>query len=599
MSANSAISKFKMVNGLIDGILEEKNISTNTLFPKICPIDAETRQKTEKLLESRERIREEIRDMGIEDFTDDLNIANYFLSCKRFSKAIRYYDSALAKNAQSYSALCNKGFALYSISKLDEATLCYDEALKIYKNIPEAFFIKGKILFAKQKFSEAITQFHNTLELEPENIDAKYHIGKSLMRLGNISDAIEILESIVANKDHIESLMLLGKIFVTEKKFQRAISYIDRLLEISPNNIEARFTIAKSYENIKNINEAIKHFEKILSINPNHVEANLSLGKIYRNIENTNNALYYFDKILDISPNHAEASKFKIELLEKNGNIDEAINFCNNLIETSPNPSEYILKKGILLFNNSKTEEALIIFNEILEKVKTSNIALFYKAKIFSQKQQQQEALLCLEIILKAEPQNLNALKEALNVSINIGKYEIALEYANQLLREFKSESILEKKALLLSVLGKHEESGQTLIEIIKKNDHNYKAMYELGKTHLILNNFEKAVDFFDASLKKKPFNANALLKKSLALFSLQRYDSAVLCLEQISESDEAYNYAQYQKSKIQMIQGNIEQSLETLYRVTKNNEMFRFIALNDPVFENILDIQIFEKNKN
>ena len=207
MSANSALVKFKMVNGLIGSILDENRISLNSLFPKLPQIDTETVSKIEKLLESRERIRFEIDEDNFDDFTDDLNLANYFLACKKFSESLRYYDSALVKNPQSYSALCNKGLCLFKLSRLDEAVTCYDKALRTYKNIPEAFFMKGKIMFLKQNFAEAINQFHSVLDLESKNIEAKYYLGKSLFKFGNIDDAIKTLESNIANNDHTDSLL--------------------------------------------------------------------------------------------------------------------------------------------------------------------------------------------------------------------------------------------------------------------------------------------------------------------------------------------------------------------------------------------------------
>ena len=101
MSANSALVKFKMVNGLIGTILEENNLSLRSLFPKLPQIDAETKSKIEKLLESRDRIKSKIDEENLDDFSDDLNLANYFLACREFEKSLRYFESALAKNSQS------------------------------------------------------------------------------------------------------------------------------------------------------------------------------------------------------------------------------------------------------------------------------------------------------------------------------------------------------------------------------------------------------------------------------------------------------------------------------------------------------------------
>jgi len=597
MTADSALVKFKMVNGLISSILEENRISLRSLFPKLPEIDAEVKSKIEKLLESRERIRVDLDEADFDDFTDDLNLANYFLACKKFPESLRYYESALVKNPQSYSALCNKGLCLFKISRLDEALACYDEALKTYKNIPEAFFMKGKIMYIQQNFAEAIIQFHNSLDLEPENLDVKHYLGKTLLKSGNIEDATKTLESIVENHDHTDSLLQLGQIFSKENNFKKVSAYLDKLLEISPNHIEAHLLLGKSYVLNNYFNEAISHFEKILSKSPNHIEAHLLLGKTFIDLTNFNDAFSHFEKILELSPNHMDALNSKILVLEKMGKIDEAVDCCDQIAKSSPDPTDSILKKGILLFNSNKSSNALAIFNAVLEKTKTNNVALLYKAKIYSQKQEFHEALLCIDTILKLDPKNPDALENAVELSLKVGNYENALSCIDQLLSESPlSDSLLIRKSRLLSILGLHEESGQICMTILQHDTTNVDALYELGKIHSILNNYEKAIELFDGALEKNPLDSNIIFKKSIAFFALQKYDVSILCLEQIAETDILYNFAQYQKSKIHMLQGNTKQSFEILSKIIKSNEVFRLLASNEIIFESISDTPEFMK---
>ncbi|MBN4046138.1 tetratricopeptide repeat protein, partial [Nitrosarchaeum koreense] len=333
MAANTALVKLKMLNGLIGSILDENQISLGSLFPKLPQVDTETRSKIEKLLESRNRVKGEIDEGNFDDFSDDLNLANYFLACKKFPESLKYYESALAKNPQSYSALCNKGLCLFKMSRLDDAISCYDDALSTYKNIPEAFFMKGKIMFVQQNFAEAITQFNNALDLEPENLETKYYLGKTLLSSGNTNGSIDTLESIVSNNDHADSLLLLGQIF-TKENDPKSLTYLGKLLEISPNHIEAHLLLGKSHVASSNFNEAISQFEAVLDRSPNHIEALLLLGKTHMDIDNFNEATSQFEKILEISPNHVDATNCKISLLEKAGKFDDAVECCDNLAES-------------------------------------------------------------------------------------------------------------------------------------------------------------------------------------------------------------------------------------------------------------------------
>jgi tetratricopeptide (TPR) repeat protein len=133
-------------------------------------------------------------------------------------------------------------------------------------------------------------------------------------------------------------------------------------------------------------------------------------------------------------------------------------------------------------------------------------------------------------------------------------------------------------------------------MELIKSNKTNGQALYELGKIHLILNNFEKAVDFFDRAISISPMNSKMILKKSMAYFAQQKYEDAILCLEQIPEVDDLYNNAQFEKSKIQMLQGNTKQAIEILSKVIKTNDVFKLVASNEVIFESISNMFEFKE---
>lgn len=126
--------------------------------------------------------------------------------------------------------------------------------------------------------------------------------------------------------------------------------------------------------------------------------------------------------------------------------------------------------------------------------------------------------------------------------------------------------------------------------------EQNWETKFQLGKTHLILNNYDKAINFFEHALKNKPHDSQIIYKKSFAYFSQQKYDLSVLCLEQISETDKLYDFAQYQKSKIQMLQGHTKQSLEILSKITKLNDLFKLMALNEIIFESISETSEFQE---
>lgn len=593
----SQVGKLKMINSLISSLLDENGLSATVLFTDSPQIKNEDKSNIEKLLGKRESLFKELDNFDFDNFVDDLNIANYYFSCNHLDNAIKFYDAALVKNPQSYLALSNKGLCLFRLSRFDDALACYNEALGIYKNLPEVIFMKGRVMLKKKEYDKAINEFYKITKLEPTNTKAKFYLAKSILKSGNKDGAIKILETIIASENHHDSLLLLGKIYFEIGKFSAAWSYLDALLKYSPNFIEGHILMGNTLSHLENPNDAIIHFTKVLEMSPNHLEAHINLGKIHMGLNNPNQALSYFDKVLEISPNHKTVLGYKIDLLQKTEKLDDALNCCQMLLESS-NDIEPLLKKGILLYNFDKDNDALNVFNEILSTNESNQTALLFKGKIFMKRGELHEATLAFRSITKIDPFNQSALEDLAEVSFKLGDYEKSLEYYNKLLEQSNMEKWVERKAGLLSILGRYDESALIHTSLVREDNARVRSLEELGRIHYILNNHEKAIEFFDKVLCREPMNSKVILNKSMAYFSSSRYEKAIFCLEQILSDDPFYFHAQYQKARIQKILGNVKQSLDILSRITKSNPDFKIDISQDLVFDDLKDIEIFEKKE-
>lgn len=90
-------------------------------------------------------------------------------------EALRNFDIAL-NNLKDPSKLKaawnNKGLALATLGKFDEAIFCYDEALKIDLMLKEAWYNKGRALALKGEHKKAIENYTKALEIDPNYADA-------------------------------------------------------------------------------------------------------------------------------------------------------------------------------------------------------------------------------------------------------------------------------------------------------------------------------------------------------------------------------------------------------------------------------------------
>ena len=98
-----------------------------------------------------------------------------------YSRAIEYYDKALAVEPNYVSALANKGLALNSLERYYEAIEYFDKALAVEPNHVNALTNKGLALNSLERYDEAIEYFDKALAVEPNHVNALTNKGLALI----------------------------------------------------------------------------------------------------------------------------------------------------------------------------------------------------------------------------------------------------------------------------------------------------------------------------------------------------------------------------------------------------------------------------------
>ena len=83
----------------------------------------------------------------------------------------------------------NKGAALYSLGKYDEAIKCYDKAIEFDPDNPVVWNNKGLALNSLGKYDEAIKCYDKAIEIDPDDADTWNNKGLALNSLGNDDEA--------------------------------------------------------------------------------------------------------------------------------------------------------------------------------------------------------------------------------------------------------------------------------------------------------------------------------------------------------------------------------------------------------------------------
>lgn len=88
-------------------------------------------------------------------------------------------EASLMTGLGDVIAWCNKGYALISQGKYDEAIKAYDEAIRLNPNLAAAWCNKGYACLGQYKYAEAIKAFDEAIRLNPNLAEAKQGADKA------------------------------------------------------------------------------------------------------------------------------------------------------------------------------------------------------------------------------------------------------------------------------------------------------------------------------------------------------------------------------------------------------------------------------------
>jgi len=114
------------------------------------------------------------------------------------------------------------------------------------------------------------------------------------------------------NMDELYSNLIL---LLQEEKFEKALPYLDKILEVQPNNVPILLNKGSVLIALDRSNESITYFDRLLKIEPNNIKGLASKAAALANMGETQSALDLYDKILSIDKNNEKIESEKARLL--------------------------------------------------------------------------------------------------------------------------------------------------------------------------------------------------------------------------------------------------------------------------------------------
>ncbi|NLV25874.1 MAG: tetratricopeptide repeat protein [Methanomicrobiales archaeon] len=324
----------------------------------------------------------------------------------RCLEAVELLNKTLKMSPDSSLALHEKGMALWTLGKRDEAMVLFDQAKKSDSHYLYPFDLKGRYLFEKRLFHEAIDAYEEALQKKPQDPDLMFQQGRALMKIGGYHSAINYFKKCLKIRPEFSSAwLLLGNSHKVLHNYDDAINAYEEAMEHDPGSTKYRKYIADVYlvkgkEALYKDGEyraSIEFFDQTIRIIPNHVTAWFSKGVAYKKLGAYRNATACFLRIVEIDPQNAHAYYEMAQILEKTRNIDESIRCYVETVRCDPSHTDAMFKLGNLLLESGDYKNAIAYFDRVLDKKPESSVTWFAKGKALQKRGQQKDAERCFE----------------------------------------------------------------------------------------------------------------------------------------------------------------------------------------------------------
>ncbi|MCX6674744.1 MAG: tetratricopeptide repeat protein [Methanothrix sp.] len=299
----------------------------------------------------------------------------------------------------------NKGFALNSLGKYDDAIKAYDEAIRLDPKLATAWNNNGNVLNAQGKYDEAINAFDEAIGLDANLAESWTNKGIALKNQGKYDDAIKACdEAIRLDPNLAMAWNNKGVAIIKQGKYDDAIKACDEAIRLDPKFAAAWTNKGVALGDQGKYADAIKACDEAIRLDPNFAMAWNNKGEALRKQGKYDEAINVFDEAIRLDPKDAAAWYNKGNALNNQVKYDEAIKAYDEAIRLDPNLAQARTNKGIALKNQGKYDDAIKAYDEAIRLDPNQVLAWYNKGIALGKQGKYDNAIKCFDEAIRQNP---------------------------------------------------------------------------------------------------------------------------------------------------------------------------------------------------
>lgn len=274
----------------------------------------------------------------------------------------------------------------------DEAIAALEQLVAGCDDHAAAHFDLGNLYYAAGSMEQSLAHYEQTVALVPDNpvylknlADLLYSERKDVDRALSLYDQILCLRP-----EDVQTLMMTGHLCVSLERFDEALGYYQRILEIEPWNEEAQQfadrigahdrvveadvdpeVVHQRCQELANggqVAKALTGLESLTAVHPDFALAYNDLGVLYYQQGDKSRCLENYEKAVSIDPDNSNFKKNLADFyLAEQGRVERALELYLSVLTDNPEDIDCLMVAGHICLSMGKADSARTFYDRVLD----------------------------------------------------------------------------------------------------------------------------------------------------------------------------------------------------------------------------------------
>lgn len=419
--------------------------------------------------------------------------------------------------------------------------------------------------------------------------DAEYYQrAQASHQKGELAAAIiELKNTLKKNPQHLQARLLLGKIYLKDRKGDAALKEFERAVQYGALKKDLLYDISQAYL-LQNKNKEVlgEITPELIAATTDHVQKEkffVIRGEAYISLKDYTKAKQEFDSAFQANPESITAMVGLARIAVFRSDFKQAMTIIDQILVKNANfPDVWVLRGEVYMFDNqlSAAEQA---FTKVIDMEKQALSMDVVRARmglvrVLLSKGDIDKARVQSEVLLKAAPKHPLPNYLRAQVAYYEKRFDTAETHLHQVL---KVDSGHLPSVLLLGAIeyvkGNFNQAEKHLSRYLNENTGHLPARKLLAATRLRLKQPKEALAILNAATGADTQDAELLSLLGSATLQSGDYVHGKEILQKAKKADPENPEVRIDLARIYLDEGNVKQAIEELqYAINKDNSSTR-----------------------